>query len=154
MIHGLISGAAGALTGNWKMIAAGLGGLAIVAAAGAGFLYVRGLSDRVADLSTENARLDAAVQIERAGRRRLSDHLDDVVAEQERNNRRLDALADKAAAARQTARETAEIFAEHDLGRLLDERPDLLESRINRGTDRAIERVRDASRFDGDAAGD
>jgi hypothetical protein len=129
-------------------------GGAVAAVGFAGFLayrYVDGLTEKVAILSANNAKLELAFQEAQARGDALRDHIQRVAIEVEENNKRLSDLAVEAATARAEAKATANLFAKHDFKGLVNAKPELLEKRINAGTARVQRLLEQASTVGGEA---
>lgn len=120
-----------------------------------GFHYVDGLSQQVATLSADNASLKIAVSSEKAANYEIRAQVAKVAADAAINNQRLGDVAAAATAARADAAKLSTTLAKHDLGRLLNAKPTLMESHINAASDRMRGLLVDASRIagDGDAPG-
>lgn len=128
------------------------GVVAVVGVAGwLAYRYVDGLTQQVATLTANNAKLDIMRQEAEARGDALRRHIEDVAAKVEHNNAMLGQVAADAAQARADAKATANMFAKHNLGRLLNAKPELLERRINAGTARVQRLLEQASTPGGQA---
>jgi len=123
----------------------GFGGLtmymaiAMVVMGGLFGLYFKMSQNKISQLNQE-------VAVERAGKESAEANLRVARAEQDKQQQLLQTMATASAEIRKEQEVTIDIFANHDLKALAERKPGLIETRVNRGTQRVfdeLERITD-----------
>lgn len=104
-----------------------IGGIAIVAIAAAGFLYVQNLRSEIDTLEARSAVLSASNQT-------LEQTLDETVEARERQSERVSTLQQRLQESEQESNELRRILLDHDLTNLALNKPGLIERRVNDAT--------------------
>jgi hypothetical protein len=134
--------------GKWALI--GLAALGLCLTIYLGYRYVENMQQRAEQAAAEQARLELTLQVERQRAESIIAELQRVSQEVGDNNRRLEALQADARSARTETKRLTALFAKHNLGKLADEKPGLLESRINAASDRTRRLLESISGNSGD----
>lgn len=132
---------------SFKLIGLGLAALFIGAVVFAGYRYVTNLQQAVTVLTANNGRLQLAVDTQSGVITQLGRSIIDRDARAEAFQRQLEELAEGQQRNRDELDRVNSTFAKHDLEKLADAKPQLVENRINRGTRDAIRLLNDAGRI-------
>lgn len=139
---------------SFKLIAIGLAALFIAAVVGAGYRYVTVMQETIRVLEANNAKLETAVDQQKGAITALETTIQERDARAESFAQTLADLAERQTRNRAELDQLNSTLAKHDLERLADEKPQLVETRINRGTRDVIRLLNAASAIGGvDEAG-
>jgi hypothetical protein len=128
-----------------RLYAYALGALALVTIIGLGYLHYTSLLEERDTLRQNVARVETALETQRAATAAAVKVIGEWSAAQERTVETLRELAQKSEAAREEGRRINRVLAEHDLGALAAARPGLVQRRLDDGTARALRMLRDAT---------
>jgi len=114
-------------------VAIGMGILLLATMAG-GALYFKYSQNKIAELNQE-------VAAEHAGRVSAEANLEFMQKSVAQQQATLNTLAQESVQIRQEQQEVIDIFAEHDLKKLAEAKPNLIEKRVNAGTKRVFDEL-------------
>jgi hypothetical protein len=117
----------------WKYVA-GASIIALVSFSGLSYWYYKTSQQRIEKLQTDNASLTIVAATNQ-------ETINQLLLQQAINQKRLDDLADKLLEAEQYVSELRRILQKHDLTRLAEERPGLIERRINEATRKIFDSI-------------
>lgn len=120
-----------------------IGAYAIVATVlsvtiGLGYNHYQGLLADIQVLEGNNAKLELAIEVEKATVDILQEGILEWQTAAEEYQHQVEALKESEAEARSESRRLNDIFGQHNLTRLARAKPGLIESRINSGTQRVF----------------
>ena len=137
------------LTGKIKMAVIAIGGIAVVTAIGAAYWHYTSLLEDNAVLRENNTKLEFAVEQQGVTIDEQSNAIDEWQASQDRLLSVLEGMQEAQQSATSETRRLNDAFSKRDLGALANQKPGLIERRINDGTARALRLLECASGAEG-----
>lgn len=125
-----------------------LAALVVVAVVAGGYLWIDSIVSENRRLASDNATLTAAVSTQKAAIESMKSGMEAMAADVKAANAALSGLHETVAGIRTDTAEAVARLQKHDLGRIANAKPRLLESRINGGHRALADSLRKASAGD------
>lgn len=131
-----------------KLIGAAVAILFVIGIVYAGYRHIENLQERALAAEANAATAKAAFETEKGAVVAMQAHVADLVRQQAETQARVDALSAQQQENAAAVTKLQGIFAKHDMEKLADAKPKLVERAINAGSDRAWGLLRDAGTLD------
>lgn len=122
--------------GGIRLALMGIAGSAVITAVGFGYFHYTGLVKEAAQLRANNAVLESAISLQDSTISSQQQAISEWEDSQTQLLKTMEQLATNNLMATEELRRLSNVFSEHDLNELSRRKPGLIETRIDRGTDR------------------